>query len=156
MEPEASLSCSTGAPPMWQGIFVLLNGKRSAEIRATCTEEVQWVNASQFNCHLVSSTSERSSQEGACLSWTYSALLMNIKRMRSYLMLRNDKNYNSQIHLRVLWCSISSLWPYGGETSRNSWNGTDRCYLHKIRGCIQKLSDWPPGARTANGTVLCH
>jgi hypothetical protein len=25
-----------------------------------------------------------------------------------------------------------------------------------IRGCIQKFSDWPPGARTANGTVLCH
>jgi len=26
----------------------------------------------------------------------------------------------------------------------------------KIRGCIQKLPDWPPGARTANGTDLCH
>jgi hypothetical protein len=25
-----------------------------------------------------------------------------------------------------------------------------------IRGCIQKFPDWPPGARTANGTVLCH
>jgi len=23
-------------------------------------------------------------------------------------------------------------------------------------GCIQKFPDWPPGARTANGTVLCH
>jgi hypothetical protein len=21
---------------------------------------------------------------------------------------------------------------------------------------IQKFSDWPPGTRTANGTVLCH
>jgi len=26
----------------------------------------------------------------------------------------------------------------------------------KIRRCIQKFPDWPPGARTANGTVLCH
>jgi len=24
------------------------------------------------------------------------------------------------------------------------------------RGCIQKFPDWQPGARTANGTVLCH
>jgi hypothetical protein len=23
-------------------------------------------------------------------------------------------------------------------------------------GCIQKFPDWPPGARTANGTDLCH
>jgi hypothetical protein len=22
--------------------------------------------------------------------------------------------------------------------------------------CIQKFPDWPPGARTANGTALCH
>jgi hypothetical protein len=25
-----------------------------------------------------------------------------------------------------------------------------------IRGCIQKFPDWPPGARTTNGTGLCH
>jgi aminoglycoside N3'-acetyltransferase len=25
-----------------------------------------------------------------------------------------------------------------------------------VRGCIQKFPDWPPGARTANGTALCH
>jgi len=24
-----------------------------------------------------------------------------------------------------------------------------------IWGCIQKLQDWPPGARTANGTAFC-
>jgi len=27
---------------------------------------------------------------------------------------------------------------------------------YEIRGCIQKISDWPSGARTANGTALCH
>jgi hypothetical protein len=25
-----------------------------------------------------------------------------------------------------------------------------------VRGCIQKFPDWPPGARTANGTALCQ
>jgi hypothetical protein len=25
-----------------------------------------------------------------------------------------------------------------------------------IRGCIEKFPNWPPGARTANGTALCH
>jgi hypothetical protein len=25
-----------------------------------------------------------------------------------------------------------------------------------IGGCIQKFPDWSPGARTANGTALCH
>jgi len=24
------------------------------------------------------------------------------------------------------------------------------------QGCIQKFPDWPPGARTVNGTALCH
>jgi hypothetical protein len=26
----------------------------------------------------------------------------------------------------------------------------------ELRGCFQKFPDWPPGARTANGTALCH
>jgi len=25
-----------------------------------------------------------------------------------------------------------------------------------IRGCFQKFTDWPPGARTENDTALCH
>jgi hypothetical protein len=29
-------------------------------------------------------------------------------------------------------------------------------YRRMIRGCIQTFPDWPPGARTANGTALCH
>jgi len=28
--------------------------------------------------------------------------------------------------------------------------------LCHIRGCIQTFPDWPRGARTANGTALCH
>jgi len=29
-------------------------------------------------------------------------------------------------------------------------------YSKIIWGCIQKFQDWPPGAKTANGTGLCH
>jgi len=25
-----------------------------------------------------------------------------------------------------------------------------------VRGCIQKLADWPPEARTVNGIALCY
>jgi hypothetical protein len=25
-----------------------------------------------------------------------------------------------------------------------------------LGGCVQKSLGWPPGARTANGTALCH
>jgi hypothetical protein len=28
--------------------------------------------------------------------------------------------------------------------------------IHKVEGSIQKFPDWPPWARTANGTVLCQ
>jgi hypothetical protein len=36
-------------------------------------------------------------------------------------------------------------------------NACVRTYIHThIRGCIQKFPDWLPGARTANGTALCH
>jgi len=32
-----------------------------------------------------------------------------------------------------------------------------RFYIIKsLRMCIQKFPDWPPGARTLNGTALCH
>jgi hypothetical protein len=30
------------------------------------------------------------------------------------------------------------------------------CKYQSIRGCIRKFPDWPPGARTANSTALCH
>jgi hypothetical protein len=27
---------------------------------------------------------------------------------------------------------------------------------NEVLGCIEKFPDWPPGAKTANGTALCH
>jgi len=35
------------------------------------------------------------------------------------------------------------------------WNNSIR-YKLALRACIQKFPDWPPGARTANGTVSGH
>jgi hypothetical protein len=35
---------------------------------------------------------------------------------------------------------------------RDAWLDTETT----LRECIQKFADWPPGARTANGKVLCH
>jgi hypothetical protein len=34
--------------------------------------------------------------------------------------------------------------------------GINPTVLMNLRGCIQTFPDWPPGARTANGTILCH
>jgi hypothetical protein len=28
--------------------------------------------------------------------------------------------------------------------------------IKSVRGCVQNFPDWPPGARTANGTSLCN
>jgi hypothetical protein len=39
------------------------------------------------------------------------------------------------------------------QTNKRKTNITSH---HKIRECIQKFRDWPPGARTVNGTALCH
>jgi len=30
------------------------------------------------------------------------------------------------------------------------------CSEYLYRGSIEKFPDWPPGARTANGTPFCH
>jgi hypothetical protein len=35
-------------------------------------------------------------------------------------------------------------------------SNSPRVCLAHIRGCIKKFPDWPLGARTANGTALCH
>jgi len=43
------------------------------------------------------------------------------------------------------------------QTGRSVGKGLlGHCYLSDLQGCIHKLPDWLPGARTANGTTLCH
>jgi hypothetical protein len=39
---------------------------------------------------------------------------------------------------------------YSHKSKEERWNYSD------IRGCILKFPDWPPGARTTNGTVFCN
>jgi hypothetical protein len=43
--------------------------------------------------------------------------------------------------------------PPSSAEVKNAWSYAS---THTIGGCIQKFPDWPPGARIANGTALCH
>jgi hypothetical protein len=55
----------------------------------------------------------------------------------------NDIEYRSNVRL--------ALDPSNTEiVDSNPARGMD------VGGCIQKFPDWPPGARTANDTALCH
>jgi hypothetical protein len=49
------------------------------------------------------------------------------------LLYFGDRDIHGRIILK--WVLLKSLW---------------------IWGCIQKFPDWPPRARTTNGTALCH
>jgi len=51
-------------------------------------------------------------------------------------------NQNMQAFVKVLWINSSTLEPW-------------ILYVY-VRERIQEFLDWPPGARTANGTALCH
>jgi hypothetical protein len=48
------------------------------------------------------------------------------------------------------------MFIFRGRVVVNSCINKPACVSLNIRGCIQKFPDWPPGARTANGTALCH
>jgi len=52
---------------------------------------------------------------------------------------------------------VHALPPYFRNIhSSNILPSTPRSSFWLIRGCTQKFPDWPPGARTANGTVFLH
>jgi hypothetical protein len=42
------------------------------------------------------------------------------------------------------------------KNARSSISTPQQFPWNDVGGCIQKFPDWPPGARTANGTALCH
>jgi hypothetical protein len=48
-----------------------------------------------------------------------------------------------------------TTYRYSGKGEVGAFRLSTTPWKH-IRICIQKLPDWPPGARTANGTTHCH
>jgi hypothetical protein len=50
---------------------------------------------------------------------------------------------------------VASIYQPECEVVTKEWRKVHNEELH-MGGCIQKFLDWPPGARTANGTALCH
>jgi hypothetical protein len=60
-------------------------------------------------------------------------------------------------HLKNALHSIPSF-RYYTETSCTVQGNILQATFHAINilGIIQKFPDWPPGAKTANGTALCH
>jgi hypothetical protein len=67
-------------------------------------------------------------------------------------------SYTSKFVLQLLnaMClsSVNRLWCIG--YMRSNFICIPKLSRFELRGCIQKSPDWPPGARTANGTTLCH
>jgi len=65
-----------------------------------------------------------------------------------------------RVMVGMLWYPTTTL--HGVTTQKTStWNivlcAPFLCrFQQNVRGCIQKFPNWPPGARTANGTALCH
>jgi hypothetical protein len=57
----------------------------------------------------------------------------------------------------TIWGDLSQL-SYLKLAFSRLWQPRHECsnLEHSVRGCIQKFPDWPPGARTANGTALCN
>jgi hypothetical protein len=55
-------------------------------------------------------------------------------------------------------CNAPSRTHLKRKQQQKKLHETESRRLHRvlILWCIQKFPDWPPGARTANGTALCH
>jgi hypothetical protein len=55
-----------------------------------------------------------------------------------------------------IWIALYFVHDVHGVNINTYKVGIEAMSLRVKRGCIQKFPDWPPGARTANGTALCH
>jgi hypothetical protein len=63
---------------------------------------------------------------------------------------RRNKKYQYLCYLQVRKQLLPKHYSYClGSEMFNEMQGKDN-----VRGCIQKFPDWPPRARTANGTVV--
>jgi len=82
------------------------------------------------------------------IQWVLGALSLEVKRPgreADHSLVPRSKNewsYTSTPqYVFIAWCLVKHR---------------DNFTFNFIRGCIQKFPDWPPGARTANGTILYH
>jgi len=78
---------------------------------------------------------------------------------RHYYPVRSTVKFAQEFENFLLFlCRGILLWsPYSKYVKKkplhkHKWQAG----LGQIWGCIEKFPDWPPGARTANDTALCH
>jgi hypothetical protein len=91
----------------------------------------------------------------------YSTVLQCVVSFRNRLWVSNEKWHSEPERKSNAKCI---KWPESKGNRRmfmrisehTSFVWPDMYGPCHIRGCIQKFPDWPPGARAANGTALCH
>jgi hypothetical protein len=92
---------------------------------------------------------ERASFPWSAMAWSWWDMTRKVKfrplKFSSWTLV-NDAKQNVS--------SSRGLQEVGKGVVSRIWSG--RSTAAHIRGCIQKFPNWPPGARTANGTALCH
>jgi hypothetical protein len=67
---------------------------------------------------------------------------------------RNRWSYKISHYTRVGKRNVRIEWE---NVDGQNWTPAEKPVITRdLRGCIQTFPDWPPGARTANGTSLCH
>jgi len=79
-----------------------------------------------------------------CTRWRW---VVSFRVKQKYLQ-KGLNNWYFFSHWLPWYCM--NLGRYIGHSRENE------CPFIHLRGCIQKFLDCPPGARTANGTALCH
>jgi hypothetical protein len=77
-------------------------------------------------------------------------------KTRSGTLRRRESYCEGQDHVETVEQSGRSVTRLNVLRLLNNGNVTLTISKFYIWECIQKFPDWPPGARTANGTALCH
>jgi len=118
-----------------------------------------------LNADVICDSGLRSVLSGVCSSSFLSVKFASELSIRSLMSARSASQLSlrllvsvrsaSELSVRSLMSVISaselSVLLLIFVTTGNVWR-----FSRIIRGCIQKFPDWLPGARTVNGTALCH